>query len=429
MPPMPETLEAESASLTRSLLSAGQMAGERILSFGVIYAAIFVFLILYVFSVRFAEYSLDEHFQALAIEAVNITELDRPIALQIQQRIHERIETSRWVTWGGVEAATLVLANDGISWIYVNGRIVPQPEGLDPTDVLREAIEMLPANVDVNVSVPHNALLANGILIAYASILLQCLYLYNRAASRRHGRQLESALSVRDQAANRAAQIESELEATRERLETLEPSERAHSEEIHSMQAERRSLQAKLAALSSREEELRGKADRAIELAEEVHALEDLLDEAGTDLESKDSEINDLESNLKRAATSLGNKQSKEGRSQARAGEQLGKRLRTLYKTLEVDDRAIHDLVGLGDENLRLKAEEKLKRLSEEADNVAVRRKVGGLPEHLSIFELGFAGKGRIYYSRGKQRHFRILAVGAKNSQDSDLEYLRRLKD
>ena len=76
---------------------------------------------------------------------------------------------------------------------------------------------------------------------------------------------------------------------------------------------------------------------------------------------------------------------------------------------------------------MKLKAEEKLKRLCDEAENVAVRRKVGGLPDHLSIFELGFAGKGRIYYTKGKQRRFRILSVGAKNSQDSDLDYLRRL--
>jgi hypothetical protein len=52
---------------------------------------------------------------------------------------------------------------------------------------------------------------------------------------------------------------------------------------------------------------------------------------------------------------------------------------------------------------------------------------VGGLPPQLSIFELGFAGKGRIYYTRGRSRRFRVLLVGAKNSQKTDLEYLSRL--
>jgi hypothetical protein len=76
---------------------------------------------------------------------------------------------------------------------------------------------------------------------------------------------------------------------------------------------------------------------------------------------------------------------------------------------------------------LRLKAEESVKRLAEEADNVAVRRKVGGLPGYVQVFELGFAGKGRIYYTRGKSKRFRVLLVGAKNTQTTDLEYLSRL--
>ena len=103
------------------------------------------------------------------------------------------------------------------------------------------------------------------------------------------------------------------------------------------------------------------------------------------------------------------------------------RRFRTLYKTIEIDDRAFDDLASLGDDGLRLKAEECVKRLAEEADNVAVRRKVGGLPDHVQVFELGFAGKGRVYYTRGRNRRFRVLLVGAKNTQSTDLEYLRRL--
>jgi DNA repair exonuclease SbcCD ATPase subunit len=397
------------------------MARARIFSFGVVYLAIFVFLLLYIFTIRLAENLLDEHFQQLANQAVEITQLDQPIASQIQQSIQANIDESRWVRIGGVRVGTLVLASDGITWIYVQGRIVPQPDGLEPTDVLREAVELLPATATVNATVPHNALLANAILVLYGAILLQGLYLYNRSTTRQHSRQMSLALSSRDEAAHRAAAIESELEQTRQRLAEVEPAEREHSIEIATLQTERHELQRRLSSLAAREEELLGKADRAVELSQEVRALEDLLDEAGGDLESKDAEIRELESNLKRVA------KPQSGSGRARGAELMARRLRTLYKTLEIDDRAIDDLVALRDESMKLKAEEKLKRLCDEADNVAVRRKVGGLPEHLSIFELGFAGKGRIYYTKGKQRRFRILSVGAKNSQDSDLDYLRRL--
>ncbi len=101
--------------------------------------------------------------------------------------------------------------------------------------------------------------------------------------------------------------------------------------------------------------------------------------------------------------------------------------MRALYRNLEVDDRALQDMAALGNESLRLRAEESLKRLDDDSDQAAVRRKVGGLPSHLTIFELGFAGKGRIYYTRGQQRAFRVLTVGGKASQKQDLEYLSRL--
>ena len=76
---------------------------------------------------------------------------------------------------------------------------------------------------------------------------------------------------------------------------------------------------------------------------------------------------------------------------------------------------------------MKLKAEEGIKRLADDSELSATRRKVGGLPPHRAIFELGFAGKGRIYYTRGRKLRYRILLIGAKNSQKTDLEYLSRV--
>lgn len=171
--------------------------------------------------------------------------------------------------------------------------------------------------------------------------------------------------------------------------------------------------------LSRREHELRDQAAHANELEDERRALEEMLDEAVGDLDAKQSEIQELNDKLKRASRGA----SKAGR----ASEQLARRMRALYRNLEVDDRAIEDILALGDETQRLRAEENLKRLDDDPETAGTRRKVGGLPSGLSIFELGFAGKGRIYYAKGRQRAFRILAVGGKASQKQDLEYLSRL--
>jgi peptidoglycan hydrolase CwlO-like protein len=300
--------------------------------------------------------------------------------------------------------------------------VPPQPT-LDLTANMREALELLPVSADVVVSVPHNALFSNGVLVAYAAVLLQVLYFYNRAVARAEAQRLTQALESRDLTARRAQTIQQELEAVRSRMHSIGAPPPEQGEEIRALVSEREALEGKLEALSQREEELRGSAARAAQLDQERLALEELLDEASRELGTKDDEIRKLEERLKGVARAAPPTSSKRARDQ----ENLGRRLRTLYKNLEIDDRAIDDLVRLRDETMKLKAEESLKRLADDDDNALVRRKVGGLPPQLSIFELGFGGKGRIYYAKGKQRRFRVLTVGAKNSQKTDLEYLSRL--
>jgi DNA repair exonuclease SbcCD ATPase subunit len=242
--------------------------------------------------------------------------------------------------------------------------------------------------------------------------------------ARGEAERLAAAIAARDRTAVRAAGIEQELEVVRTRLAEVEPIGEDQAEAIGALQRERASLQEKLAELGRREASLRKVAARSSDLEIERRSLEEMLDEALRDVGRRDEELQKLQSKLEGAAKAA---PALSSGARARETEQLGKRLRTLYKNLEIDDRAIDDLVGLRDLDMKLKAEEAMKRLSDEPDTAAVRRKVGGLPPQLSIFELGFAGKGRIYYMKGDVRRFRVLSIGAKNSQKTDLEYLSRL--
>lgn len=412
---MTEQTATTSASLGRAAAAAGQLAWDR----SYVFIGLLIFIAVYLLSVKGMERYLEGHFVDLAEQAAIVTNLETPIALQIQQQMDELIEESPWVVYGGVDVRVLVLARDGLTWIYVGGRAIPPPPSLDLAQILEEAATLLPASVDVVVSVPHNALVSNAILLVYAVLFLQALVLYSRATERRSNQLLAEAVAAREQSTARVIGIERELENVRQQLLEVEPAQREHGDEIRSLQREREGLQAKIAALASREEELRGKAEQAVELDQERQALEDLLEEASSDISAKETEIQTLEQRLKRATRGSASKE--------RESDVLARRLRTLYKNLEFDDRAIGDLVALRDESMKLKAEAQMKNLADDSENVSIRRKVGGLPPQLSIFELGFAGKGRIYYTRGKQRRFRILAIGAKNSQKTDLEYLSRL--
>jgi DNA repair exonuclease SbcCD ATPase subunit len=393
-------------------------------AFGVFSIGLVALLAAYFMSIGLLEAGLDQEFQARVDRAIIVTNFERPLIQQMKDQIDDAVRDSKWVRIGGLRVTTLVLAQDGYTWLYVDGHGGKvSPAGLAPIDMIAEWMDYLPATAEVTVTLPHNALLSNAVLVMFTLILLQVVYLANRRQTGHESERMNEALAIRERAARRTEEIESELAETRSRLSEIEPIEREHSDEIDALQTEREALQLVLSNLATREEALRGRAERALDLAQEVRALEDLLEEATGDLESKDGEIGRLEQSLKKAARFS----DKAANSRTKAAEAIARRFRTLYKSLEVDDRAIDDITSLGDESLRLKAEESVKRLAEEADNVSVRRKVGGLPSYVQVYELGFAGKGRIYYTRGKTRRFRILLVGAKNTQPTDLEYLSRL--
>ncbi|MCA9513048.1 MAG: hypothetical protein KC560_20225 [Myxococcales bacterium] len=397
----------------------------RLGSYRVIYLAVAVFAVLYVFTVKAAEQALGRFFEQRVEESLHVDRFDEAVSVQIQRRIEADVKRSPWVRIGGVRVGVIAIGRDGRTLIYGGGPTPAPPDAFDLMNNLREAERLLPATAQVSVALPHNTVLSNAILLVYAAALIQGLFFYNRLSLRREREELELALSDRDAAAERAAHIEGELEGVRRRLLAVEPAEREQADEIATLRGERQRLQSQLAALVAREEELRGKAARAVELDQERRSLEDLLDEAAHDLAQRDDAIRDLEQRLTKAAK----RTRAESSARARDVEALSRRLRTLYKNLEFDDRAIDAIVALGDESLRLKCEENLKRLDDDAENVAVRRKVGGLPNHLAVFELSFAGKGRIYYSKGQQRRFRVRLVGGKASQTDDLDTLRKLDE
>jgi len=413
---MGNSFPSEGNALPQATAPATGVALDRIASFRVTYVAIALFVLLYVFSVKAVEQVLARSFSARIEAAVKVDPADGPVAEQIQARVDAAIRDSIWVRLGGVKVTAIVIGADGQP-IYAGGRHIPSPM---PGDPLAEAQRILPATADVTLAVPHNSLVANAVLVSFAALLIQTLFLYDRRRERREDARLAAALSAREATAARAAEIEAELaRLTREVDDRVEAEV---SEEMGTLRAERRSLQEKLDALARREAELRAQATGLQQaLHTERAGLEEMLDEALADLSRKDEELRSLQEKLK------GAEKNKPAAPRARDVDVLAQRFRTLYKNVECEDRAITDITKLGDESLKLRAEEEIKRLNDDVETAAVRRKVGGLPSHLTIFELGFAGKGRIYYTLGRQRRFRVLLVGAKNSQKTDLEYLSRL--
>ncbi|MCH8083835.1 MAG: hypothetical protein IH885_06330 [Myxococcales bacterium] len=422
--PMAETVPAKSGLLPSSAAEPGVTSPTGLGRFRIIGLSICVFAAVYVITLDVTEILLKKHFAGQIEQALRVSPADGPINSQIQRRIEKLLWSSQWINLGDVRVSIHVYGADGVTPLYLENRFIPTANTRDPVASMTEAVRLLPASYSLEVSVPPTGVLALAMLNVYGAILITSLFFYNRAATARESRLLAAALAARDATAKRTETIGDELKEVRERLSKVEPAERAQAEEIRGLQRERQSLQGKLSDLADREAELRRSAARSIELDQERQALEDLLEEASGDLDSKEEEIQDLQARLKTASKHAG-----EGRGggRTRAVEQLTRRFRTLYRTVEFDDRVIQDLVALRDETMKLKAEEGIRRLADDSELASIRRKVGGLPPQLSIYELGFAGKGRLYYTRGRNLRYRVLLIGAKNSQKPDLEYLSRL--
>ena len=224
----------------------------RLGSYRVIYVAVAAFALLYVFTVHSVESALRLVFETRVDEALDVQKFDESVSVQIQRRIAESVQDSGWVRWGGVRADVIVIGRDGRTLIYAGGPTSTPPDAFDLLSNLREAERLLPASAQVTVTLPHNTVLANGILVLYAAALIQGLFVYNRSLARRERAGLEAALGARDAAARRAESIEVELDTIRQRMLEVEPADREQALEVQTLRTERERLQGQLAALAAR---------------------------------------------------------------------------------------------------------------------------------------------------------------------------------
>ena len=102
------------------------------------------------------------------------------------------------------------------------------------------------------------------------------------------------------------------------------------------------------------------------------------------------------------------------------------KRFKTLYKNLAFHERAIDGFRDF-EEDMKLKCEEVIHLLNSEPDKVIIKRKVFGKKNRETVFEVIFSYNGRLYFRKLKDGSIEVLAVGTKNTQDRELEFLDRL--
>lgn len=274
----------------------------------------------------------------------------------------------------------------------------------DPMRVASENYALLNEGLEVSldVTIGHNTLVANGLLVVCVLFALTGLAAVYRRGTRVYAQ--EESQRQHEQAAIRARE-----EKQKVALATLEDQKDDLAAEIETIQSDLKAAQERAA---------RNEAD----LFDEVEALEKKLQQNLRQQNEQLNRVQELEDQLARLA------REREALSvqQSKVAGGLRKRMEALYKNTAFSERSLTGLAELPD-SMQIKAEEVIHQLDAQADDVPIKRKLFRGKGKETVFEIVFARKGRLYFRRTKARKVDILAIGTKNTQEKDLVYLDRL--
>jgi hypothetical protein len=253
--------------------------------------------------------------------------------------------------------------------------------------------------VQAEARLEHNRLLSNGILCVYLLVALCVLVWHYRSASRR---------------------INREETERRQEIERLQRLGAGNTDRLARLRQERENLLTEFNAIQALLEDERSRAGRNED--DMIREIENLEKKLAGNLELQKIQQQDIQV-LKEALAGHEKDQRREDRARSKGEEVIRKRLATLYKNLLINDRAIQGLAALN-EDLRLKAEEVIHHLNSAPDLVTIKRKVFGKKNRETVLEVVFAYKGRLYFRRGADRRVEVLAIGTKNTQERELDFL-----
>lgn len=329
-------------------------------------------------------------------------------SVRLQDKINQNIDgylKKRKIVSLGLKTDVTVVTKIG-QILYPNLNLDEQGsyQTLDPMQVAAENLALLNEGliVKVNTKFEHNSVVANGTLAFCIFIAIFIFYLHYRKAS------------------YKAETAEREKMTQISRLQALESE---YVGKLEQLAGDREKYQDKLEHLRKTLQEERGKADKyEIELFEEIDTLEKKLKE---NILMQAEQTGEIE-NLRTKITQQEKGRHKQEKQKTKTVESTKKRFNTLYKNLRINERAIYAFVELNEE-MKIKAEEVIHQLNDDPSVVTIKRKVFGGKGQKTVFEVVYAYKGRLYFRNLKNRQVEVLAVGTKNTQARELEFLAGL--
>jgi hypothetical protein len=319
----------------------------------------------------------------------------------LPRQLDRFLSGERWLRWGLGLAVTVRTAAGRLLYPSTDLLLRPGPPEEDPLQVAAANFDLLRdgLQIEVQARVDHNTRISNALLGLYVGLALSFLGAVYRSAQRRVRRAALGQTAAMEELARQEARQRRDLEA---------------------LSAANADLRLEIARLQQQLDQERHRASRnEDDLLNEMVVLERQLDANLAQQRTQEEEIARLRSAMDEATPIV--RPPKGGSLTA-----VEKRLRALYKELSFTDYAIEGFRDLP-APLQIKAEEIIHQLNQNPEVVDVKRKVFRGKGKETVFEVVFAYKGRLYFRRNRARRVDVLAVGTKNRQARDLDYLDRV--
>lgn len=379
------------------------------ISFKIIILCIFLPPLLYIFSVQSIESYLQKRYTK-EIEKIYIGDT-RPLfkgSIRLKDAVNSNIDrylrNKKLKFWGVIPQVMVATRQGAILYPEEFGEEKDAPLVANELNIASENYSLLNEGLllTVDTKLGYHTPISIGLLAFYSLLFASGLYLYYRSGVKKAERE--------------------EMEKARE-IERLTRTEKEYIERLKNLGEEKETLSAELEQIRERFLDEKEKASRAEdEILEEMLALEEKIKENIAVQEKKQEEIDSLKEKIE----SYEKAGRKDGRQKPRALDTLHKRFKALYKNITISERAVSGFAGLTEE-LRIKSEEIIHQLNENPDLVSVKRKVFGKKNQATVLEVLFAYNGRLYFRRTHDNRVEVLAIGTKNTQVKDLEFLGKV--
>ncbi|MBW2201541.1 MAG: hypothetical protein JRF71_12035 [Deltaproteobacteria bacterium] len=379
------------------------------ISFKLLIICILLPPVLYVFSIQ----SLERHLQGRYTKEIEdiYTGDTRPLfdgSIQLKKAINNNIDSylksKTLISWGVKTSVTVTTKRNTILYptVFEDEQVLllqpdPMKVAADNYNIMNEGLV-----VNVDLKLAHNTIASNAILAFYIFVVGFVLYFYY-SKSINKARREEMAKN------NEIARL---LEMETKQTDSIKDIKR---DSVH-LTSEVNKLKNKL------ENEKIKTSLNEDEMIKEIVSLEDKININLKHQKKKQDEIDALKEKIN--LLEMG--RHKEEKQKAKRFDSIQKRFKALYKNISVHKRALSGFIELTDD-MKIKGEEIIHQLNEAPDLVPIKRKVFGKKNREKALEVIFAYRGRLYFRKSKENKIEILAIGTKNTQAKELEFLSNL--